>query len=163
MTATISICRATPGDAVGIAPMVGELLCEIMRAIGESAFNFTVEETTARLEAFIRQEKYIVYTAKDARADLLGFISIYESCALYAEGDFGTIPELYVRPAYRSQRVGMLLMAQAKAFGISRGWKRLEVTTPPLPQFDRTLAFYEREGFFIPGGRKLKVPLRADS
>jgi len=39
------------------------------------------------------------------------------------------------------------------------GWTRLEVTTPPLPQFDKTLAFYTREGFSITGGRKLKVVL----
>jgi hypothetical protein len=44
-------------------------------------------------------------------------------------------------------------------FGKARGWKRLEVTTPPLPQFEKTLAFYEREGFAITGGRKLKVLL----
>jgi hypothetical protein len=50
-------------------------------------------------------------------------------------------------------------MSQAKAFGSSRGWKRLEVTTPPLPQFDKTLSFYERVGFEITGGRKLKVLL----
>lgn len=48
---------------------------------------------------------------------------------------------------------------QAKYFGISRGWTRLEVTTPPLPQFDKTLAFYERQGFAISGGRKLKLTL----
>jgi hypothetical protein len=35
----------------------------------------------------------------------------------------------------------------------------LEVTTPPLPQFDIALAFYERESFEITGGRKLKVLL----
>jgi len=46
-------------------------------------------------------------------------------------------------------------VAQAKSFGLSRGWIRLEVTTPPLRQFDRTLAFYEREGFAISGRRKL--------
>lgn len=46
---------------------------------------------------------------------------------------------------------------QAKDFGISRGWTRLEVTTPPLPQFDKTLAFYERQGFANTGGRKLKL------
>ncbi|MCG8080274.1 MAG: GNAT family N-acetyltransferase, partial [Candidatus Thiodiazotropha taylori] len=27
------------------------------------------------------------------------------------------------------------------------------------PQFDKTLAFYEREGFAITGGRKLKMDL----
>jgi GNAT superfamily N-acetyltransferase len=78
---------------------------------------------------------------------------------MYAEGAFGTIPELYVRPAYRANRLGLDLVFQAKSFGASRGWTRLEVTTPPLPQFDRTLAFYEREGFSITGGRKLKVTL----
>jgi len=64
--------------------------------------------------------------------------------------------ELYVTPAYRSQGIGKNLVKSVKAFGSARGWKRLEVTTPPLPQFDETLAFYEREGFEISGGRKLK-------
>lgn len=75
------------------------------------------------------------------------------------EGAFGTIPEIFVRLEFRSQNVGMRLVEQAKSFGSSRGWKRLEVTTPPLPEFDKTLAFYEREEFVITGGRKLKVLL----
>ena len=83
----------------------------------------------------------------------------YESYALYAEGAFGTIPELYVRPEYRGNALGLRLVSEVKSFGSSRGWTRLEVTTPPLPQFERTLAFYEREGFAIAGGRKLKVCL----
>jgi len=29
----------------------------------------------------------------------------------------------------------------------------------PLPQFERTLGFYEREGFTVTGGRKLKTAL----
>ena len=65
----------------------------------------------------------------------------------------------FVRPGFRSQNVGLGLVAQARHFGNSRAWTRLEVTTPPLPQFDKTLAFYEREGFEITGGRKLKVVL----
>jgi GNAT superfamily N-acetyltransferase len=64
-----------------------------------------------------------------------------------------------VRPQYRSCRVGFSLIEQAKAFGRKRSWKRLEVTTPPLPWFDKTLAFYQGEGFAIAGGRKLKVLL----
>jgi hypothetical protein len=39
------------------------------------------------------------------------------------------------------------------------GWKRLEVTTPPLSLFERSLSFYTREGFSITGGRKLKLAL----
>jgi GNAT superfamily N-acetyltransferase len=108
---------------------------------------------------FLDREKYFVFVARNLNGDLVGFIALYESYALYAEGAFGTIPELYVRPEYRSNKVGQRLVAQAKAFGESRGWKRLEVTTPPLPQFGKTLSFYEREGFAITGGRKLKLAL----
>ena len=152
------IRAATVNDAPQIAEMVGELLAEIMAAIGERAFNFDLAATSDRLSTFISQEKYFVFVAWDGDAPA-GFVALYESYALYAEGAFGTIPEFYVRPAYRSKELGLQLLSAAKAFGRSRGWKRLEVTTPPLPQFDRTLAFYQREGFAISGGRKLKVTL----
>jgi GNAT superfamily N-acetyltransferase len=89
----------------------------------------------------------------------LGFLALYESFALYTEGAYGTIPEFYIRPAHRSKGIGAALMGEARRLGQSRGWRRLEVTTPPLPQFDRTMAFYQREGFSISGGRKLKLEL----
>ncbi len=159
MTANITIQRATIIDAREIAVMVGELLNEIMSTIGIQAFNFSLDETMVRLKDFIGREKYFVFVAQSENAGPVGFIALYESHALYAEGAFGTIPELFVRPEFRSQNVGLRLVEQAKTFGNSRGWKRLEVTTPPLPQFDKTMAFYEREGFAIAGGRKLKVVL----
>jgi len=157
--ASFTIHRATVNDAYEIAVMVGELLNEIMSAMGVSFFNFSLDETTARLEDFIGREKYFVFVARNENAGLIGFVSLYEGYALYAEGAFGTIPELFVSPEFRSQKAGLRLVEQAKIFGSSRGWKRLEVTTPPLPQFDKTLAFYEREEFAITGGRKLKVLL----
>lgn len=156
---TIIIQRATADDSHEVAVMVGELLSEIMSAIGVQAFNFDLYETTARLKDFLNREEYFVFVARDDSENAVGFVALYESYALYAEGSFGTIPELYVRPEYRSKNVGLRLVSQAKSFGTSRGWKRLEVTTPPLPQFDKTLAFYEREGFAITGGRKLKIAL----
>lgn len=153
------IRAATVDDVPLIAEMVGELLAEIMAKIGVQAFNFDLAATIDRLGSFITQEKYFVFAAWDGEMPV-GFIALYESYALYAEGAFGTIPELYVRPAYRSKELGLQLLSQAKSFGRSRGWKRLEVTTPPLPEFDKTLAFYEREGFAITGGRKLKTVLQ---
>ena len=160
MTSPIRIDNASIDDAPAIAVMVGELLNEIMHAIGTPAFHFSLDETTARLKTFLEQGKYHVLVARaEADGGEVGFLTICESFALYAEGAFGTIAELYVRPQLRSQHVGQQLIHAAKAFGSARGWKRLEVTTPPLPQFDRTLAFYEREGFSVAGGRKLKVAL----
>ena len=155
----ILIQRATSDDAPEIAAMVVELLTEIMRAAGIQAFRFNFDDTLTRLEDFIQREKYFVFIARNSCKSGVGFAALTETQALYAEGVFGIVTEFYVRPDYRSQNVGHNLLSQAKMFASMRGWKRLEVTTPPLPPFDRTLAFYQREGFEITGGRKLKLPL----
>lgn len=159
MAENISIQKATVSVASEVAVMVGELLDEIITSVGIQAFNFNLDDTVTNLKNFMDQEKYFVFVAYSESSGPVGFITLYESYALYAEGAFGTISELFVRPKFRSQNVGLWLLEQARNFGNSRGWKRLEVTTPPLPQFDKTLAFYEREGFTISGGRKLKAGL----
>lgn len=155
---SFQITQAQPEDAAAVATLVGELLHEIMAAIGDKAFNFHAAETEARARAWLRDGLYSVLLAREGGAPV-GFLALYQSYALYTEGAYGTIPEFYVRPAYRSQGVGAALLEQARLVGRSCGWRRLEVTTPPLPQFDRTLAFYQREGFSISGGRKLKLEL----
>jgi GNAT superfamily N-acetyltransferase len=155
---SIEIKRATPEQSPEIAEMVGQLLEEIMNSIGVKAFNFDWNQTRDRLRQFLLDQKYFVFVAEDA-GEPVGFIALYEDYALYAEGAFGTIPELYVRPEYRSKGVGKKLTDKAKEFAAMKGWPRLEVTTPPLPRFERTLEFYEKEGFSITGGRKLKVNL----
>jgi len=154
------IRAAAAADAHMLSVLTGELLNEIMERIGVQAFRFERAETEARAKALIGRGVYFVFVATEtAGGEAVGFVSLYESYALYAEGAYGTIPELYVRPAYRSQGVGEALLAAARAFAAQRRWKRLEVTTPPLPQFDRTLAFYEANGFAISGGRKLKTDI----
>ena len=159
MKADITIQRVTVDDVQEVSVLVGGLLTEIMDAIGVQALNFDLEETTARLEDFLKREKYFAFVSRNGSGHAIGFVALYESHALYAEGSFGTISELYVRPEYRSNNVGLSLITRAKSFGKSRDWTCLEDRTPPLPQFDKTLEFYEREGFAITGGRKLKVLL----
>lgn len=154
-----TIRRATLADAEAVASMVGDLLSEIMAAIGIPAFDVAFEETAERLLNFLETGRYVVFVAIDGYGETVGFIALHESSALYAGGVFGVIPELYVLPECRSFGVGRGLLDAAVQFGKSRGWTRLEVTTPPLPEFDRTLAFYEQEGFEVTGGRKLRVLL----
>lgn len=157
MNNKIYIARAAKDQSGEIAILVGDLLQEIMDRIGIDAFHFDLEETKERLIDFIDSEKNFVFIAIDGVSNqIIGFVSSYEGYALYAEGAFGTMAELYIKPSYRSQGIGKMLIQAQKDFGNERGWKRLEVTTPPLPQFDATLSFYEREGFEISGGRKLK-------
>lgn len=157
---TITIERAKRDQVSKIAILVGDLLQEIMDRISIDVFHFDLKETKERLADFIEYEKNFVFVAQDnENGELVGFVTVYEGYALYAEGAFGTMAELYVKPSYRSQGLGKMLIQAVKDFGDQRGWKRLEVTTPPLPQFDGTLSFYEREGFEISGGRKLKTVL----
>ena len=156
----LRIDHGQPSDAPIIAQMVGELLREIMAMVETKVFEFHQEGTESRARSWITKEKYSVLLARDgAQPEPLGLLALYESYALYSEGVYGTIPEFYVRQPYRSQGVGTALLMEAKGIGRSKGWTRLEVTTPPLPQFDRTLAFYQQQGFSISGGRKLKVDL----
>lgn len=156
----VTIERARTADARAVAAMTGELLDEIMVVVGVRAFHFDLAQATERATEFLEREQYFVFLAREARAGgEVGFAALCESRALYAEGAFGILPEFYVRPAYRSAGVGRRLVEAARAFSRARGWKRLEVTTPPLPEFERTLRFYEREGFSISGGRKLRALL----
>jgi GNAT superfamily N-acetyltransferase len=150
---------AGPEDAAVIAQQFGALLEEIMVATGQKAFNFEIENAKSRLGDFLKQGKYFVLVVRAEAGTISGFVTMYESFALYAEGAFGTIAELFVRPEYRSRGIGRQLCEAAKEFGVKRGWRRLEVTTPPLPEFNRTLGFYERQGFSVTGGRKLKYVL----
>lgn len=159
MTENILIQQATSDEILDVAKMTGELLTEIMDAIGYQAFNFNLEETRTLLADLLEREKYFVFIAREKGNGPIGFISLCGSCSLYAGGYYGTIPEFYVKPNYRSNGVGHLLISRVKSFGKTKGWKRLEVATPPLPQFKDTMAFYERESFVVTGGRKLKAYL----
>ncbi len=155
---SIRITQAQSSDAPLVAELVGELLQEIMAAIGTKAFEFSLAHTETRARGWLTDGSYTVLLAHEDETTA-GFLALSECRALYAEGEFGIIPELYVRPVFRSHKVGTMLVAEAQRLARKRGWTRLEVTTPPLPQFDRTLAFYERQGFSISGGRKMKLSL----
>lgn len=147
-------------DCDEIAAMVVELLEEIMALSGSRQFQTNRGVMALQCKDWIAEGGYLILLARPlAGGSPLGFISLVETRALYAGGRFGLIPELYVRPSFRSEGVGRALMASAKTHGSSLGWARLEVTTPPLPQFERTLQFYEREGFEVAGGRKMKAVL----
>lgn len=154
-----TVSLATVADAEALAWQVGDLLEEIMRVSGQAAFHFDPAETTRRLGDFLSTRKYTVFVARDADGRIIGFLNASESHALYAGGSFGTVTEFYVVPDCRSQGVGRELLNAVRAHAGQRHWVRLELTTPPLPEFDRALDFYLREGFSITGGRKLKLQL----
>lgn len=157
----IKIKQALPDDAANVASTIGKLLAEIMQTVGVQAFEFNADESALWLRDYLDSGRYTAFIACSDSVQVIGVITLVEGCALYAGGLMGIIPEFYVDPEWRSRGVGTALAKAARAHARSREWKRLEVTTPPLPQFTRTLAFYERQGFEVTGGRKLKLDVPA--
>ena len=98
------------------------------------------------------------FLAESDAGEHAGVLTLNGCAAIYAGGHFGEVAELYVRPAFRSQSVGSQLLRAAIEFGKTQGWTRLEVCTPPMPQWARTLSFYQQKGFIALGPR-LKLPL----
>jgi GNAT superfamily N-acetyltransferase len=152
----ISITEATAEDAPTVARLVKALTDEICQ---RSAAHFDVDlvVSTALCRKLIEQGHYRVLLAIEQQGgETVGCATLCESHALYAEGSFGIIQEFYILPHYRSQQIGAQLMAAVIAQARERNWKRLELCTPPLPAFERTIVFYMQNGFEITGGRKMK-------
>lgn len=152
---SLSIRLATIHDAEAVAEMADALLHEIMEVIGVQAFDSDPEAMKQQLLNSIPNENHFVLLAEKEGA-VVGFAALCSAYSLYTKGPFGLMTELFVRSEYRSQSIGNQLLDECQAFAKDRGWMQLEVTTPPLPEFERTLQFYQDNGFVITGGRKLK-------
>lgn len=88
----------------------------------------------------------------------LGMLTLVEGFAIYANGTYGVIAEMYVVPQARSSGVGRRLIECAIAVGRERGWSRIDVTAPESPAWERSVRFYESCGFRF-AGPKLKKTL----
>mgnify|MGYP000495357679 CR=1 FL=1 len=154
---SIYIKNATPTDAPVVASFAKALTDEIIVKTGAQHFNVNIEETTDLCRKLMEQGKYTVLLAVNGESDTcIGFAALCESHALYAEGTFGIVQEFYIQPEFRSQKVGSILLEKVAEHAKSLNWKRLELCTPPLPEFERTVKFYEENGFEVTGGRKMK-------
>lgn len=153
----LAIRQAGPDDAELIARLAKALTDEISGRTGARHFNVALESTRKLCRTLMEQGKYRVLLAVDSGSERpIGFATLCESYALYAEGSFGIIQEFFIVPEFRSQQVGAQLLERVVAEAGKLGWKRLELCTPPLPEFERTLGFYTANGFEVTGGRKMK-------
>jgi GNAT superfamily N-acetyltransferase len=134
-----------------MASCIGKLYAELF---GEGTV--PKAEVLARLREQIDEEPaYWAFVAHDEAGELLAFVTLAESFAVFASGRYGIINELWVRGDRRSAGVGADVIDFAKAFAKRRGWQRIDVSAPADPRWDRSYAFYQRIGFVFTG-RKLR-------
>lgn len=154
----VHVAIATKEDAAQVAILTGELLGEIMSAVDNYLFHFDIEQAKELAYEFIEKNIYQIFIALH-KQEIVGFISLQEHHSLYAGGCYGTISEFYVKYEYRSSNIGKMLISKVKEYASENNYRRVEVTTPPLPEFERSLDFYKKNGFEITGGRKMKIGL----
>src|SRR5262245_39019533 len=137
---------------------VFDLVSRLLAELGEEG-----EETGALDERFLsggwesERQRHTAFVARQGQA-VVGVMTISESFAIYANGHYGVINEMFVPPEYRSRGVGALLLEAAKDLGRRRGWRRIDVTAPESERWHRTRQFYESQGFRYTGP-KLKYVL----
>jgi len=151
----MKIIQVDPARADEIARLAVCLTEEIMERTGSRHFGIDVPKAEALCRELLTSGRYVAFAALDGD-EVVGFGTLCESHALYAEGSFGIVQEFYVKPVYRSHRIGRELLEKIVLHARTQGWKRLELCTPPVPEFDRTVAFYRENGFEITGGYKMK-------
>jgi len=97
------------------------------------------------------RDRFAAFVALAENGTPLGIVTLQEAFAIYADGTYGIINELYVPPEHRNKNVGKMLLETAKDYGRYRHWRRIDVTAPLGEKWERTVKFYEREGFVMTG------------
>lgn len=142
-------------DADTVSDLVQRLLMEVSSSIGKEAFKVDMATATHTVRRWLEQGHYQALLAFVDEAPV-GVATIAQSHALYAGGMIGIIQEFYVQAGLRSSGLGAQMLDRIGELARRRNWFALELCTPPLPEFDRTLAFYQRHEFQAVGGRKMR-------
>lgn len=147
----VSIEILSPLNQQAAKQFVLQLLSELDNtSVDEALYNKSIEK-------FFGSAKSVVYVAQ-YEGEYIGVITAIESIAIYSQGAYGVIQELFVSPKARSLLVGESLLNAMKHHAVKAEWSRLEVTTPDPTKWARTVSFYKRYGFEEIGFRmKLKL------
>ena len=154
----INFREAIITDAEIIGTLVVELTTEICEQTNVQHFDIDLSGTIQQCSELIRDGHYSAIIGVHKNKPV-AVVTLTETHALYAGGKIGVIQEFYVSPEYRALGVGSMLIEQVQEYGKKHHWSFIELCTPPLPEFERTLNFYQKNGLIPVGGRKMRQAL----
>jgi GNAT superfamily N-acetyltransferase len=154
----LEFTQATPDNAEIIGSLVVQLTQEICERTQTQHFIIDLHGTVQRCEELLSAGHYAAIIGWSENIPV-AVATITETYALYAGGKIGVIQEFYVIPKFRCLGVGAMLIEQVKRYGQKREWSCIELCTPPLPEFERVLSFYQHNGLAPVGGRKMRQNL----
>ena len=135
VSADVRIRRASPGDAAAIASILYESFAEYEPSYTPEGFALTVS-TPEQVRDRLREEPAWMALAGERIVGTVGATPKGE--ALY-------VRSMAVVPTARGSRVGHRLMECVEEFAVSRGFKRMSLSTTPF--LTRAIKLYERCGF----------------
>ena len=145
-------------DSELIGSLVVELTTEICKLTKAQHFDIDLDGTIQRCSELITDGHYAAIIGI-CEGNPIAVVTMTETYALYAGGKIGVIQEFYVSPEFRASGVGSMLLEQVQDYGKKHNWSCIELCTPPLPEFERTLNFYQKNGLIPVGGRKMRQAL----
>lgn len=154
----ISFQKAEPKDSEVIGVLVVALTTEISEKTHSQHFDIDLKSTIQRCHELINDGHYAAIIGRH-EGNAIAVVTMSETYALYAGGKIGVIQEFYVSPEYRASGVGAMLIEQVRGYGRNHHWSCIELCTPPIPEFERTLNFYQKNGLNAVGGRKMRQAL----
>lgn len=154
----INFREATLKDSDVIGSLVVKLTSEISELTKAQHFDIDLNGTIQRCRELINDGHYSALIGFDKNTPV-AVATMTETYALYAGGKIGVVQEFYVSPEYRAAGVGSMLIEQVQYYGRQQNWSCIELCTPPLPEFERTLNFYQKNGLIPVGGRKMRQKL----
>lgn len=141
------------------APVVFEWVMRLLAELGEEGDELGTLAENRVLQAWHAMAgSFHVFVARNDAGDICGVLTLAEAFAIYANGNYGIINEMYVAPEWRAAGIGAMLIDAVKNFGRKKGWARLDVTAPESSRWERTRKFYKQQGFTF-AGPKLKFLL----
>lgn len=154
----IKFREATVQDSEVIGSLVVDLTTEISELTNTNHFHIDLNSTIRRCNELINDGHYAAIIGL-CESKVVAVVTMSETYALYAGGKIGVIQEFYVSPDFRAFGLGSMLVEHVKTYGKKQNWSCIELCTPPLPAFERTLSFYQKNGLSPVGGRKMRQAL----
>jgi GNAT superfamily N-acetyltransferase len=133
--AELNIEVAQPHEAFAVLELIEELLMELedegvdIPWVNREKLHADIRKnlnTEARLNE--APGRLLAILAKDQNGVAVGVLTLTQTFALYAGGEYGVIDEMYVRPEYRGQDIERQLLDEAVAVATRRRWFHLDIT-----------------------------------
>lgn len=121
--------------------LVIDFITKLLFELNGSKVELDNKSLTKAYSEFILNDNNKIYIASDHEKEI-GIITVTQLIAIYTQGRYGIINELYVLPEYRSSGIGKLLLYEVIKFAKSKDWKRIEVGAPHQEKWQRTIDFY---------------------